>query len=126
MGEQTEALCQSLKQAAPLTLRVNQRHIGRDAYLAKLQSLDIQARACLFSEAGIVLEQSVQITQLPGFEQGWFSVQDEHAQLCATLLPDLNNKTVIDACAAPGVKRLICLKSLNQHSLSPLIRTPVV
>lgn len=102
---------------------MNQRHIGRDAYLAKLQSLDIQSRACLFSEAGIVLEQSVQITQLPGFEQGWFSVQDEHAQLCATLLPDLNNKTVIDACAAPGVKWLICLKSLNQHSSSPLIRT---
>ena len=69
MGEQTEALCQSLKQVAPLTLRVNQRHIGRDAYLAKLQSLDIQARACLFSEAGIVLEQSVQITQLPGLNK---------------------------------------------------------
>ncbi len=33
-GEQTEALCQSLKQVAPLTLRVNQRYIGRDAYLA--------------------------------------------------------------------------------------------
>ncbi|TDH85613.1 hypothetical protein DWA19_19670, partial [Acinetobacter baumannii] len=64
--------------------------IGREAYLAKLQSLDIQSRACLFSEAGIVLEQSVQITQLPGFEQDWFSVQDEHAQLCATLLPDLD------------------------------------
>ena len=71
-GEQTESLCQSLKQVAPLTLRVNQRHIGRDAYLAKLQSLEIQARACTLSEAGIVLEQSVQITQLPGFEQGWF------------------------------------------------------
>lgn len=77
-------------------------------------------------EAGIVLEQSVQITQLPGFEQGWFSVQDEHAQLCATLLPDLNNKTVIDACAAPGGKMAHLLESLNQHSSSPLIRTPVV
>lgn len=54
-GEQTEALCQSLKQAAPLTLRVNQRHIGRDAYLAKLQSLDIQARACTLSDAVLFL-----------------------------------------------------------------------
>ncbi|HAV16898.1 16S rRNA (cytosine(967)-C(5))-methyltransferase RsmB [Acinetobacter nosocomialis] len=123
-GEQTETLCQSLKQAAPLTLRVNQRHIGRDAYLAKLQSLDIQARACLFSEAGIVLEQSIQITQLPGFEQGWFSVQDEHAQLCATLLPDLNNKTVIDACAAPGGKTAHLLEKFKPAQLIAIDQDP--
>jgi 16S rRNA (cytosine967-C5)-methyltransferase len=116
-GEQTESLCQSLKQIAPLTLRVNQRHIGRDAYLAKLQSLDIQARACILSEAGIVLEQSVQITHLPGFEQGWVSVQDEHAQLCAELLPDLNNKTVIDACAAPGGKTAHLLEKFKPAQL---------
>ncbi|MFX6609846.1 SAM-dependent methyltransferase, partial [Acinetobacter baumannii] len=100
------------------------RHIGRDAYLAKLQSLDIQARACLFSEAGIVLEQSVQITQLPGFEQGWFSVQDEHAQLCATLLPDLNNKTVIDACAAPGGKTAHLLEKFKPAQLIAIDQDP--
>ncbi len=95
---------------------MNQRYIGRDAYLAKLQSLDIQARACALSGAGIVLEQSVQITQLPGFEDGWFSVQ-EHAQLCATLLPDLNNKTVIDACAAPGGKTAHLLEKFKPAQL---------
>ncbi len=51
---------------------MNQRYIGRDAYLAKLQSLDIQARACALSGAGIVLEQSVQITQLPGLKMDGF------------------------------------------------------
>ena len=117
-------LCQSLKQVAPLTLRVNQRHIGRDAYLAKLQSLEIQARACTLSEAGIVLEQSVQITQLPGFEQGWFSVQDEHAQLCATLLPDLNDKIVVDACAAPGGKTAHLLEKFKPAQLIAIDQDP--
>ena len=40
---QVDDLCQQLKQTAPLTLRINQRHIGRDAYLAKLQAEQIQA-----------------------------------------------------------------------------------
>jgi 16S rRNA (cytosine967-C5)-methyltransferase len=98
-------------------------YIGRDAYLAKLQSLDIQARAFVF-EAGIVLEQSVQITQLPGFEQGWFSVQDEHAQLCSTLLPDLNNKTVIDACAALCGKTAHLLEKFKSAQSSSIDQDP--
>ncbi|WP_151833180.1 16S rRNA (cytosine(967)-C(5))-methyltransferase RsmB [Acinetobacter ursingii] len=117
---QVDDLCQQLKQTAPLTLRINQRHIGRDAYLAKLQAEQIQARACHVSEVGIVLEQSVQITALPGFEQGWFSVQDEHAQLCATLLPDLNDQVVLDACAAPGGKTAHMLEKFKPQSLIAL------
>lgn len=117
---QVDDLCQQLKQTAPLTLRINQRHIGRDAYLAKLQAEQIQARACNWSEVGIVLEQSVQIIALPGFEQGWFSVQDEHAQLCATLLPDLNDQVVLDACAAPGGKTAHILEKFKPQSLIAL------
>ncbi len=118
--EQIDHLCQELKQAAPLTLRVNQRQIGRDAYLNKLQGLDIQARACSYSSVGIVLEQSVQISELPGYEQGWFSVQDEHAQLCAQILPDLTGKTVVDACAAPGGKTAHLLEKYNLAQLTAL------
>lgn len=117
---QLNELCQQLKYSAPLTLRINQRHIGRDAYLIKLEAQDIQARACHISEAGIVIEQSVQITQLPGFEQGWFSVQDEHAQLCATLLPDLTDRVVLDACAAPGGKTAHLLEKFTPAHLIAL------
>ncbi|MBJ9983834.1 16S rRNA (cytosine(967)-C(5))-methyltransferase RsmB [Acinetobacter sp. S40] len=117
---QVDDLCQQLKQTAPLTLRINQRYIGRDAYLTKLQAQDIQAHACTLSEVGIVMEQSVQITALPGFEQGWFSVQDEHAQLCATLVPDLNEHLVLDACAAPGGKTAHLLEKFKPQSLIAL------
>ena len=102
--EHLEQLSQELKHAAPLTLRVNTRQVSRDEYLDILHEEGIEARACQISEVGIVLEQSVHIPDLPGFEAGGFSVQDEHAQLCATLLPSLTAKVVIDACAAPGGK----------------------
>ncbi len=115
--EQLEQLCDDLKQIAPLTLRVNARKISREAYLNKLKAQEIACRMCEISEVAIVLEQSVQITSLPGFEKGWFSVQDEHAQLCAMLVPDLNDKIVLDACAAPGGKTAHLLEKYNVKKL---------
>lgn len=41
---------------------------------------------------------------LPGFEQGWWSVQDLSAQHAARLLPVADGMRVLDACAAPGGK----------------------
>ncbi|MEN8548408.1 16S rRNA (cytosine(967)-C(5))-methyltransferase RsmB [Acinetobacter soli] len=117
---QLDDLCQQLKHTAPLTLRINQRQIGRDAYLLKLQAQSIQARACAWSDVGIVIEQSVQITELPGYQQGWFSVQDEHAQLCASLLHDLDQKIVLDACAAPGGKTAHLLEAFKPKQLIAL------
>lgn len=117
---QLDDLCQQLKHTAPLTLRINQRQIGRDAYLLKLQAQSIQARACAWSDVGIVIEQSVQITELPGYQQGWCSVQDEHAQLCASLLHDLDQKTVLDACAAPGGKTAHLLEAFKPEQLIAL------
>ncbi|WP_151815235.1 16S rRNA (cytosine(967)-C(5))-methyltransferase RsmB [Acinetobacter soli] len=117
---QLDDLCQQLKHTAPLTLRINQRQIGRDAYLLKLQAQSIQARACAWSDVGIVIEQSVQITELPGYQQGWFSVQDEHAQLCANLLHDLDQKIVLDACAAPGGKTAHLLEAFKPEQLIAL------
>lgn len=117
---QLDDLCQQLKHTAPLTLRINQRQIGRHAYLLKLQAQSIQARACAWSDVGIVIEQSVQITELPGYQQGWFSVQDEHAQLCASLLHDLDQKIVLDACAAPGGKTAHLLEAFKPEQLIAL------
>ncbi|WP_151753410.1 16S rRNA (cytosine(967)-C(5))-methyltransferase RsmB [Acinetobacter soli] len=117
---QLDDLCQQLKHTAPLTLRINQRQIGRDAYLLKLQAQSIQAGACAWSDVGIVIEQSVQITKLPGYQQGWFSVQDEHAQLCASLLHDLDQKIVLDACAAPGGKTAHLLEAFKPEQLIAL------
>ena len=103
-GGQADEIAQQLKHIAPLTLRVNSRQINRDDYLQALQQVDIAAQACSLSSHGIQILQSVQIPELPGYQEGWFSVQDEHAQLCAELLGDVTVKVVLDACAAPGGK----------------------
>ncbi len=101
-------------------MRINERQISRDEYLDILEEEQIDARPCMLSDVGIVLEQTGNITHLPGFEEGGFSVQDEHAQLCATLLPNLDDKIIIDACAAPGGKTAHILERFNPQKLIAL------
>lgn len=116
-GEQLDEISYELKQIAPLTLRVNVNQVSRVEYLEILEEEGFEARACELSNVGIVLEQNVHIPNLPGFEQGGFSVQDEHAQLCATLLPNLEGKVVVDACAAPGGKTAHILEKYSPKKL---------
>jgi 16S rRNA (cytosine967-C5)-methyltransferase len=57
---------------------------------------------------------------LVGFHDGWFSVQDDHAQLCAELFDDLNDKRVLDACAAPGGKTAHLLEKFDLKHMTAL------
>jgi 16S rRNA (cytosine967-C5)-methyltransferase len=88
----------------PLTLRVNTRKVSRSGYLASLADAGHAAHACHISEVGVQLAQATDVTQLPGFAEGWFSVQDEAPQLSAPLLQLEAGQRVLDACAAPGGK----------------------
>jgi 16S rRNA (cytosine967-C5)-methyltransferase len=89
---------------APLTLRVNRRHIAREAYLGKLAQAGIAARPLAAAPDALVLAEAVPVEQLPGFAAGEVSVQDASAQLAAPLLDVQPGMRVLDACAAPGGK----------------------
>ncbi len=101
---QWEQLADANNQYPPLTLRVNRRFLTREAYLAHLYSAQISALPTPQTEEGLTLEQAVEVQYLPGFAQGWFSVQDSAAQWAAPLLDVPAGARVLDACAAPGGK----------------------
>lgn len=102
--EHWEAICAANNAHPPMILRVNRRHQGRDDYLALLTESGIEASPCQFSADGIVLAKACDVRELPGFQEGWISVQDEAAQLAAGLLDLAPGQRVLDACCAPGGK----------------------
>lgn len=102
--EQWEAICAANNAHPPMILRVNRRHHSRDAYLQLLADAGISATPCVYSVDGIVLETATDVRSLPGFAEGWISVQDEAAQLAADLLDLAAGQRVLDACCAPGGK----------------------
>jgi 16S rRNA (cytosine967-C5)-methyltransferase len=96
---------------APMTLRINQKQYSREKYLRLLNNAGIAAESSSLNESGIKLDSAVDVGNLPGFESGACSVQDEAAQLAAGLLELRPRQTVLDACCAPGGKTCHILES---------------
>lgn len=95
----------------PMTLRVNARQVGVDAYQAALREAGMEARR--IGTTALQLRQPVGVSRLPGFADGWVSVQDGGAQLAASLLDVQDGMRVLDACAAPGGKTAHLLELAN-------------
>lgn len=91
---------------APMTLRINARKTKLVDYRSKLEESGIVARVT--DDGALVLERPLPVQQLPGFVDGWVSVQDAAAQMAAPLLlrglPQSADLRILDACAAPGGK----------------------
>lgn len=113
---EAEAILQANNQHPPLCLRINRLKISRDDYLKTLARQDITAQPILDVPYGILLEKAREITELPGFNQGHFFVQDSSAQFAANLLQLAPKQRVLDACAAPGGKTTHILETEPQLS----------
>lgn len=104
---------------APMVLRVNLQKISRAQFLESLAPT-ITAHACRRSRAGVCLHQPMAVYEIPGFKQGWFSVQDEAAQLAVEFLQIETQQTVLDACAAPGGKTTHILEQANEVQVTAI------
>ena len=97
-----QAILSAGNEAPPLTLRVNRLQTSVTDYLTHLQDQGVEARQ--IGADAVRLATPVPVTQIPGFHEGWVSVQDAGAQLAAPLLDVRDGMRVLDACAAPGGK----------------------
>ncbi|WP_046290351.1 16S rRNA (cytosine(967)-C(5))-methyltransferase RsmB [Pandoraea oxalativorans] len=103
--DQWETLLAAGNGRGPMTLRVNTRRIGVDAMQEALTQAGMEAE--VIGPGALRLAQAVPVDRLPGFADGWVSVQDAGAQLAAPLVLGEHptpGMRVLDACAAPGGK----------------------
>src|SRR5919199_4179327 len=103
--EETEQLCAWLNQTPTIDLRVNPLRVSIDEVEAAMQAAGVDVRRVpQLPQALRVIGGAGNIQQLPGFSEGWWTVQDSSAQLVSHLLNPQADEVVIDACAAPGGK----------------------
>jgi 16S rRNA (cytosine967-C5)-methyltransferase len=69
---------------------------------------------------GIDLKRPLDAESLPGFVDGWVSIQDGAAQLSAELIPLSPGQQVLDACAAPGGKSCHLLETQPDIALTAM------
>jgi 16S rRNA (cytosine967-C5)-methyltransferase len=103
--DEIASICNWFNQTPHLDLRVNLLHATRDQVLAAFAEAEIKAESIPHLPDGIrVAQGACDVSQLPKFKEGWWSVQDASAQLVTYLLDPQPNEIIIDACAAPGGK----------------------
>lgn len=104
--EPAQTICRLNNYEPMLTLRVNDRVNSPAELLSALRERAIEARPCQHSPLGIQLpDYSGPVTELPGFAQGAFQVQDESAQLATLLMGAFDPAAkILDGCAGLGGK----------------------
>ncbi|MBJ3815087.1 16S rRNA (cytosine(967)-C(5))-methyltransferase RsmB [Shimwellia pseudoproteus] len=112
--EQWEAVVDANNQRPPMWLRVNRQHHTREQWLALLSEAGHIGYPHPAYPDSVRLESPLPVHQLPGFEQGWVTVQDASAQGCVDLLDPQNGDTILDLCAAPGGKTTHILEAAPQ------------
>ena len=102
--ERADDILDANNQRPPFWIRVNRLRASPANYRESLRERQIGVTDSLFDGAALLLDKAMDVGDLPGFEQGWVSVQDAAAQLAAHLLDPQAGERVLDACAAPGGK----------------------
>ncbi|KNC10590.1 16S rRNA methyltransferase [Klebsiella sp. RIT-PI-d] len=88
----------------PMWLRVNRNHHTRDSWLTLLAEAGMEGHPHADYPDAVRLESPASVLALPGFDQGWVTVQDASAQGCMAFLEPQNGERILDLCAAPGGK----------------------
>jgi 16S rRNA (cytosine967-C5)-methyltransferase len=120
--QQVREIAEQINARPPLWLRVNTLKASRLNYSAQLdaqgiefEEVETEAIPLRFltvkTQSAIRLSKRTDVTTLPGFAEGLFSVQDLAAQLAAQLLDVQPGDDVLDCCAAPGGKTAHILES---------------
>ena len=115
-AEETEQLCQWFNQPPKIDLRVNALQASLAEVEAAFQAAGIAVSRLPNLPQALRLDQSVgAIPALPGYEQGWWSVQDSSAQWVGYLMDPQPGEVIIDACAAPGGKTTHLAELMGDH-----------
>lgn len=103
--EETTALCQANNTIAPLVLRVNCPKVSLSQLLGRLREAGVRAEPSpRLANAVRLVGPRQDLGGLPGFQEGWFQVQDEASQLVSLILDPRPGERILDLCAGFGGK----------------------
>ncbi|MDH6631007.1 UNVERIFIED_ORG: 16S rRNA (cytosine967-C5)-methyltransferase [Lelliottia amnigena] len=112
--QQWESIVDANNQRPPMWLRVNRIHHTRDEWLALLEHAEMSGFTHDAYPDAVRLASPAPVQALPGFDQGWVTVQDASAQGCITWLAPQSGERILDLCAAPGGKTTHILEAAPQ------------
>jgi len=112
--EHAIAVAAALAERAPLTVRVDHRHISRDTAAEALSDeLGVEVVSTSLAPHGLILPPGVHVEGTELYADGWLEVMDEGSQLAAMATGAEPGHNVLDACAGAGGKTLALASLMN-------------
>ena len=103
--EPAETVAAALNATPRLDLRINPTRTTRELVQDLLAAAGVSAAPIAGLSLGLELTgRSGDLRRLPGYGEGYWSVQDRAAQAVVSLLAPQRGEWILDACAAPGGK----------------------
>ena len=113
----TQSFLEKNNEVFPLSIQVNRLKVSTAEYCRALSRKDIPFRT-VEGVDGCLLLAGGKVTELPGFEEGLFYVQDLAARVIAEAAGLKPGMRVLDACSAPGGKSFAAAIAMeNQGSV---------
>ena len=118
--EKTEAMLEDLLKEHSVTVRLREemKSTEKNAWIGNLKEAGVEIKEHAYFPYAYLIKHVSGIKNLPGYEEGWFTVQDvssmlvaEAAGVCKTGVID--NFLVVDVCAAPGGKSMHMAEKLS-------------
>ncbi len=116
--KEMERICYNNNREPQLVLRVNSKKLSLQQLVECFKEQGIATRPGEYSPDSLILpDYQGSITSLPGFDQGYFQIQDEAAQLAVLLLgPFTEQGKYLDACAGLGGKTSHMMQLITSDS----------
>jgi len=114
-AETVQEFAQTLTQTPPLCLAVFEE---REKWMEQVRAMGIAADAGMLSPYAVLLQTGCDVTSLPGYADGHFTVMDQAAQAAVMALNVKQaDAVIVDVCAAPGGKTALLSKRFPEASI---------
>lgn len=87
------------------------------AFPDRLHEAGVEARPHPADPRFLEIPHGRRVDSLPGYAEGWFTVQDPSTAMAVDLLAPKQGERILDACAAPGGKTLFISERMERRGL---------
>ena len=106
-----------LERSGSVTLHIQTDRILVEKYTEMLKEREIFCEPGYYMEDALIVTGVNDVSLLPGYEEGYFFVQDESSMLPALCAGIKKGDIVVDVCSAPGGKTLHALQLLQGEGM---------